>query len=329
MELLLLHLIEIQAMKFCGDKYSLERQRKVNFGVSLEVRDEWLKELQGVIRLDCKNIVNYLSCERRSYNELILISEMMTRGSFSEYLAGLKQPRMNICQNWFKQILSGLSTLHNRRITHGRLSCEHIFINSNTGEVKIGDLSLVKLGEIIHNRLLPHRPIDDIHQFGLLTLEIAFFQFLPNLKLRSLINKYYDTMELNVKKISNLAQYIEDNTYRSLILHCITANNDTTANDILNHPFFSKTYAREETLKALRRKAHSSKLSGINLTSKSSCIDITVKIIAQDADVVIKFKYNTITDTPEGIEEEMRRVLGLSEVYIGIFKDRLKEESNP
>jgi len=301
---------------------------KVSHDIPLEVRDEWLKELQGVIRLDCKNIVNYLSCERRSCNELILISEMMTRGSFKEFLAGLKQPRMNICRNWFKQILYGLSTLHKKGITHGKLSCEHIYINSNTGEVKIGDLSLVKLNEIIHNRLLLHRPIDDIHQFGLFALEIAFFQFLLNPKLRSLINKYYDTMELNVKKIKNLAQYIKDDTYRSLILYCITANDDTTADDILNHPFFSKTYAKEEILKTLKRKTQSSKLNTIQLNNKSPYIDVSLKIKTKNADMIINFKYNTNIDTPESIEKEMKEVLGLPEVYIITFKDRLKEECN-
>ena len=36
----------------------------------------------------------------------------------------------------------GLSHLHANKILHGKLTCESIYINSNTGEVKIGDLGL-------------------------------------------------------------------------------------------------------------------------------------------------------------------------------------------
>ena len=284
--------------------------------------------------------MNYLSCERRSYNELVLITEMMTRGSFSEYLSGLKQPRMSICQNWFRQILTGLNTLHNRRITHGRLSCEHIFINSNTGEVKIGDLSLVKLKEVISNRLLPHRPIDDIHQFGLLVLEIAFFQFLPYSKLKSIMNKHYDSMALEIKKITSLAQYIEDETYRSLILYCINADITTTANDVLNHPFFSRSYAKEEILKITRSKGRDltksttpNNISNKNkaLTALSSAfkpktnqrIDVSFKIVLRETEALINFEYDLNVDSPERIAQEMREVLALPEIYILAFQERL------
>lgn len=307
----------------------------------LDAVTNWLKELQGVIRLDCKNIVNYLSYERRSRNELVLITEMMTRGSFSEYLAGLKQPRMSICQNWFQQILVGLSTLHQRKITHGRLSCEHIFINSNTGEVKIGDLSLVKLEEIISNRLLPHRPIDDIHQFGLLILEIAFAQFLPNPKLKCLINRHYNAMAPDIKKISSLAQYIEDETYKSLLLYCISANSDVKASDVLGHPFFSKVYAREEALKVAKSKGRNVTESSIHLNSVENRpitvvssdlkplatphIDVSLKIVFKDMEVLIKFKYDMDKDSPEKVAQEMREVLELPELYVAAFLDKLKQ----
>eukprot|EP00826_Nyctotherus_ovalis_P067007 TRINITY_DN997_c0_g2_i11.p1 TRINITY_DN997_c0_g2~~TRINITY_DN997_c0_g2_i11.p1 ORF type:complete len:276 (-),score=49.78 TRINITY_DN997_c0_g2_i11:425-1252(-) len=270
---------------------------------------------------------------------------MMTRGSFSEYLAGLKQPRLNICQNWFQQILTGLSTLHKKRITHGKLSCEHIFINSNTGEVKIGDLSLVKLEEIISNRLLPHRPVDDIHQFGLLLLEIAFFGLMPNKRLKSLINKYYDSITFDTKKASSLAQYIEDDSYKSLLLYCIGAGSSTTALDVLGHPFFSKSFAREETLRVAKTKerhlTESTTPSAARLESPAkksiavianalkplhaARIDISLKITTRDTDVLISFEYNMEVDSPERVGQEMKEVLGLPEVYIVAFQERLKQ----
>ena len=153
-----------------------------------------MKELKSVVRLDCKNIVNYLSYDLRPYNELVLISEMITRGTFLDYLSNLNKPRLSVCQNWFKQILAGLSVLHSKNITHGKLSCEHIFINSNIGEVKIGDLSLVKLEGIPSTRLRKYRMVDDIHQVGLLALEIAFLQLMPHSKLKiKVMDKYYNS----------------------------------------------------------------------------------------------------------------------------------------
>jgi serine/threonine protein kinase len=286
--------------------------------------------------------VSYLSCERRSYNELVLITEMMTRGSFKEYLSGLKQPRMSICQNWFQQILTGLNTLHAKGITHGRLSCEHIFINSNTGEVKIGDLSLVKLKEVTFNRLLPHRPIDDIHQFGLLVLEIAFFQLLPYSKLKSVMNKHYDSMSLDIKKIESLTQYVEDETYRSLILYCVNAGSDITANDVLGHPFFTRSYAKEETLKVARSKRKSlteastpnsplenekalTVISNAFKPTVNQRIDMSLKIVLREKEVLINFEYDLQIDSPEKLAQEMREILALPEIYILTFQKHLKQ----
>lgn len=47
-------------------------------------------------------------------------------------------------KNWARQILRGLHYLHshNPRIIHRDLKCDNIFVNGNTGEVKLGDLGL-------------------------------------------------------------------------------------------------------------------------------------------------------------------------------------------
>jgi serine/threonine protein kinase len=38
--------------------------------------------------------------------------------------------------------LEGLIFLHEKDIVHGKLTCESIYINSNNGEIKIGDIGI-------------------------------------------------------------------------------------------------------------------------------------------------------------------------------------------
>lgn len=47
-------------------------------------------------------------------------------------------------KNWARQILKGLNYLHSQNppVIHRDLKCDNIFVNGNTGEVKIGDLGL-------------------------------------------------------------------------------------------------------------------------------------------------------------------------------------------
>lgn len=55
-------------------------------------------------------------------------------------------------KNWCKEILEGINYLHSQKppIIHRDLKCENIFINSNLGEVKIGDLGLATHIETSH-----------------------------------------------------------------------------------------------------------------------------------------------------------------------------------
>ncbi len=39
-------------------------------------------------------------------------------------------------------MLEGLIFLHEHDIVHGKLTCESIYINSNNGEIKIGDIGI-------------------------------------------------------------------------------------------------------------------------------------------------------------------------------------------
>ncbi len=314
---------------------------------------KWMQELQSVVNLECRTILNYLRCELRSEHEVILITEMITRGSLRDYLAAFRKPKISICQAWFRQILSGLDILHTKGITHGHLTCEHIYINSNTGELKIGDLSLVKLHEVFSDRVTVHRPVDDIHFFGLLALEIAFAQLLPPAKLQSLMDKYYPAPTIGVDRILKLVHHIEDPVYRSLVTCCIRADSGTTASNILSHTFFTTSYGKDEVLRAIRTKKSSTAVRAPAMHSKppippiipqprrvnlavtrntlkdahiaSSTINVTIRIMSGDVTRNINFQYDMNTDSPESVAQEMRTALNLPESYIIAIQAQLAE----
>jgi len=55
-----------------------------------------------------------------------------------------KNVDMKAIKNWARQILRGLCFLHSQTppIIHRDLKCDNIFVNGNSGLVKIGDLGL-------------------------------------------------------------------------------------------------------------------------------------------------------------------------------------------
>jgi len=57
-------------------------------------------------------------------------------------LRKIETPRLRVIKKWFKQVQGGLKCLHDYNIVHGKLTCESIYINSNKGEIKIGDIGI-------------------------------------------------------------------------------------------------------------------------------------------------------------------------------------------
>lgn len=117
-----------------------------------------------------------------SHTNLVLVTELITAGNIREYLKKIKLPRLIVIKNWCYKILQGLEFLHDNQLVHGKLTCESIYINSNNGDIKIGDLGIRKIplfsskqSEIHQNLVLRNEKKSsayDVYCFGLVLLEM-------------------------------------------------------------------------------------------------------------------------------------------------------------
>lgn len=298
---------------------------------NVAILSEWVQELKQTTKLECKHLLKNLLCEKRSDQELVFISETISRGSLAAYLMIFKYPKLSVCQTWFKQILEGLKYLHARNITHGHLSCDHIYINSNTGELKIGDLCLVKLPEVMEGRFVFNSPVDDVRCFGLVALEVAFAQLLAPPKLKKVLQRLHES-PFDKKYAAKLAKHIVDPDYRSLVETCIHASSSTTVADLLAHKFFTTVRGKNETLRSIIQKTtkeHDNnglkshfdlivtkntlkEVSGNN----SHMIDMQITIVNRETASKLKFRYDMNDDTPESLAQEIREAFPFPEEYV-------------
>ncbi|KAK4262940.1 hypothetical protein QN277_028430 [Acacia crassicarpa] len=103
-----------------------------------------LKSLQHEKILKCYS--SWVDDKTKTIN---VITELFVSGSLRRYRRMHKNVELKAIKNWARQILQGLCYLHshNPPIIHRDLKCDNIFINGNTGEVKIGDLGLAAVLE--------------------------------------------------------------------------------------------------------------------------------------------------------------------------------------
>ncbi|KAL2923357.1 putative serine/threonine-protein kinase WNK4 [Bienertia sinuspersici] len=130
----------------------------------VELSEEILKSEKQLERLYAEarllkslNHENVLRCyhswvdnEKKTFN---MITELLTSGNLRQYRkkhngVGIDNNNKAI-KNWARQILKGLDYLHSHKppIIHRDLKCENLFVNGNSGKVKIGDLGLATVLE--------------------------------------------------------------------------------------------------------------------------------------------------------------------------------------
>jgi WNK lysine deficient protein kinase len=103
-------------------------------------------EIDLIKKLDHPNIIHFISAwHNNDKQEVVFITEMITGGSLKKYVKRIIRPRLKVVKRWCKEILKGLVYLHEQKphpIIHRDLKCDNIFINSHSGDIRIGDLGL-------------------------------------------------------------------------------------------------------------------------------------------------------------------------------------------
>lgn len=189
---------------------------------------------------------SWINKERRT---IYFITNFATGNDLSQYIKKVKYIKLKVIKKWCKQILSGLEFLHENNIAHRDLKPANIFVNSNTGDIIIGDFGLAKISKENNKSILGtpeymapevyEESYDnriDIYSFGMCLLEFMSGE-VP-----------YSECSLAAqiwKKISNkilplCISKLNDQIAKDLILKCIDENPKKRPNikEILNHEFF-------------------------------------------------------------------------------------------
>lgn len=286
-----------------------------------------MQELSQATALNSKYIVKYFSCERRSISEVVLITEMTTRGPLNHYLRGYKNPKLIICQSWFRQILTGLEYLHSHNFVHGYLSCDHILVNSNSGEVKIGGLLLAKLQDIFEGKSTYRTKANDIKRFGLIVLEVGLMQTFKVNKTQEIMHHLFNTSHIDKNLyLSN----IDDQLYCSLIETCLNANNNTSASLILQHPFFTTLRSKDEVLHGktilVRGGRQENLRKSVYKKNNAPKLDVQIRILGNKLTKAISFTFDFALDTIDDVMQEMSKELHLSENCTKLIKSELEKK---
>ncbi|XP_028769217.1 probable serine/threonine-protein kinase WNK11 [Neltuma alba] len=162
-----------------------------NFSDDPAMVDRLYSEVRLLRSLTNKNIIalyNFWRDDERG--TLNFITEVCTSGNLRDYRKKHRHVSMKALKKWSKQILKGLNYMHTHEpcIIHRDLNCSNIFVNGNTGQVKIGDLGLAAIVGKNHSAhsilgtpefMAPelydedYTELVDIYSFGMCVLEMV------------------------------------------------------------------------------------------------------------------------------------------------------------
>eukprot|EP00955_Chlamydomonas_euryale_P071052 360946-Chlamydomonas_euryale.AAC.4 len=194
------------------------------------------RDIQTNLNLEHPNIIKSFRCWGDMQHHCInLITELFTSGNLRQFRAHYPHLDLKAVKRMARQILRGLHYLHTLEppITHGDLRCDKIYVNGNSGEIKIGDIGLATLTPYrwrgAERECAAQDPLDvssDIFAFGLCMLEL--------LTLKQLDPQHCSEWE-------GLLQMVDDEDARTFISKClqVQVSQRPTADELLVDTFLS------------------------------------------------------------------------------------------
>ncbi|KAK4745307.1 hypothetical protein SAY87_011619 [Trapa incisa] len=238
-----------------GTEVAWNQVRMANFCDDMTFINRLYSEVQLLSSLKNRYIIvchNVWKDEER--NMLNFITEVCTSGNLRNYRKKHRHVSIKALKKWSKQILEGLHYLHTHEpcIIHRDLNCSNIFINGNTGEIKIGDLGLAAIVGKSHTAhtiigtpeyMAPelyeedYTEMVDIYSFGMCLLEMVTME-IPYSECDS-IAKIYKKVTMGIQP--RAMNKVTDLELKAFIVKCIAQPRDRpSASDLLEDPFFSE-----------------------------------------------------------------------------------------
>ncbi|KAL3573003.1 hypothetical protein D5086_026907 [Populus alba] len=187
-------------------------------------------------------------------SSLNFITEVCTSGNLRDYRKKHRHVSLKALKKWSKQVLEGLEFLHTHDpcVIHRDLNCSNIFVNGNSGQVKIGDLgfaAIVGKSHTAHSILgtpefmapelyeEDYTEMVDIYSFGMCLLEMVTME-IPYSECDN-VAKIYKKVTSGVKP--QALNKVADPEVKAFILKCIAEPRARpSASDLLKDTFFSE-----------------------------------------------------------------------------------------
>jgi mitogen-activated protein kinase kinase kinase 1 len=210
------------------------------------------QEISLLSRFKHENIVQYLGTNKDD-GKLYIFLELVTKGSL-EKLYQKYNLRDSQVSAYTRQILSGLSYLHARKVVHRDIKCANILVDVS-GYVKLADFGLAKATtklndvksckgtpfwmapEVVKGRSHGYGLAADIWSLGCTVLEMLTRQ-LPYSHLEGM----QAIFRIGKGELPRIPESLSDDA-RDFILKCLQVNpgNRPSAIQLLNHQFVKKT----------------------------------------------------------------------------------------
>lgn len=223
-------------------------------GLTKADKERVLGEINMIQKLHHPNIIHFIKAwYSREKEEVNFITEIMTGGSLKQYLKKIRRPHLRVLKQWCVGILKGLYYLHSQKpypIIHRDLKCDNIFVCSNTGDVRIGDLGLSTFMTASHNKsvigtpqymapeLFEERygPSVDVYAFGMCLLEMCTGKT-PYSECKT-PGDIYRRVASGIKPYD--IERVKDEEVKSFILLCLgPCDMRPTVQELLEDSFFS------------------------------------------------------------------------------------------